>query len=239
VVLVLSVIEVAVNVTVAGAGAVAGAVYVIPVPDALPVAEIVPQFAPVQPAPDKLQLTPLLAGSFFTVGVNTLLPPVRITVFDGVIVSVIPAGVAAVSAMVAVALLVPSLIAVAESVAVAGLGTVIGAVYITAAPEALLAGEIVPPPADTVQFTPLLPGSFATAAVNVDVCPVCIVEELGVTVTEIAPAIGVPPPLWLDPPPHPLIHAFTKIAATHKKCAAPRTDTRIKAFSRYEFNSFL
>jgi len=47
---VASVTEVAVRVTVAGVGAVAGAAY-------FPVASIVPQLAPVQPVPDRLQVT--------------------------------------------------------------------------------------------------------------------------------------------------------------------------------------
>jgi hypothetical protein len=56
---VASAIEVAVRVTVAGAGTVAGAVYVIAVPEALEAADIVPQVAPVHPVPVNFQLTPL------------------------------------------------------------------------------------------------------------------------------------------------------------------------------------
>ena len=58
--LLLSATEVAVRVTEAGLGALAGAVYVTGTPDALDVADSVPQVAPLQPAPDSDQVTPLL-----------------------------------------------------------------------------------------------------------------------------------------------------------------------------------
>jgi hypothetical protein len=51
-------IEVAVKVTVAGFGTVAGAEYVMGTPEALVVAERVPQALPVQPLPASVQLTP-------------------------------------------------------------------------------------------------------------------------------------------------------------------------------------
>jgi hypothetical protein len=54
-----SVTEVAVRVTVAGDGIVAGAVYVIAIPDGLAGAESVPHLEPVHPAPDKAHVTPL------------------------------------------------------------------------------------------------------------------------------------------------------------------------------------
>jgi hypothetical protein len=53
-----SVTDVAVIVTVAGFGAVAGAVYVIGFPEALDVPEISPHDAPLQPSPDNVQFTP-------------------------------------------------------------------------------------------------------------------------------------------------------------------------------------
>jgi hypothetical protein len=62
--------EVAVSVTVAGLGTFAGAVYVIGVPEALAAADSVPQVAPVHPAAESDQLTPLLAESFVTVAVK-------------------------------------------------------------------------------------------------------------------------------------------------------------------------
>ena len=57
--LVASAAEVAVRVTVAGFGMLAGAVYVIAEPEALEVAESFPQAAPVQPVPASVQVTPL------------------------------------------------------------------------------------------------------------------------------------------------------------------------------------
>jgi hypothetical protein len=51
--------EVAVRVTVAGVGRLAGAVYVICAPDALKLADSVPHAAPLQPAPDSAQVNPL------------------------------------------------------------------------------------------------------------------------------------------------------------------------------------
>jgi hypothetical protein len=62
--------EVAVRVTVAGLGTFAGAVYVIGVPEALVVADSVPQAAPEHLAPESAQPTPLFAESFVTVAVN-------------------------------------------------------------------------------------------------------------------------------------------------------------------------
>jgi len=61
--------EVALTVTVGGLGAVVGAVY-------FPVASIVPQLAPVQPVPEKLQVTAWLAPLGLTVAVNCCTPPV-------------------------------------------------------------------------------------------------------------------------------------------------------------------
>ena len=58
-VLLTSATDLAVSVTAAGAGTAAGAVYVMAAPDALEVAESVPQIAPVQPAPVNVHVTPL------------------------------------------------------------------------------------------------------------------------------------------------------------------------------------
>jgi hypothetical protein len=62
--------EVAVSVTVAGDGIVAGAVYVIAIPEGLVDAESVPHLVPVHPAPDNAHVTPLFCVSFATVAVN-------------------------------------------------------------------------------------------------------------------------------------------------------------------------
>jgi hypothetical protein len=66
---VASVTEVAVRVTVPE-GTEAGAVYVIEAPDALLAADSVPHVAPLQPAPESAQVTPLFALSFITVAVK-------------------------------------------------------------------------------------------------------------------------------------------------------------------------
>ena len=66
--LLVSTTDLAVTVTVAGLDTVAGAVY-------FPVASIVPQVAPVQPAPERLQLTAWLAPLGLTVAVNCCTPP--------------------------------------------------------------------------------------------------------------------------------------------------------------------
>jgi hypothetical protein len=60
--------EVAITVTVAGLGAVAGAAYT-------PTELMVPQLAPVQPAPETLQVTAWLAPLGLTVAVNCCTPP--------------------------------------------------------------------------------------------------------------------------------------------------------------------
>jgi len=61
--------EVALTVTVGGLGTLAGVVY-------FPVASIVPQLAPVQPVPERLQVTAWLAPLGLTVAVNCCTPPV-------------------------------------------------------------------------------------------------------------------------------------------------------------------
>ena len=71
---VVSAAEVAVRVTPVGLGWLEGAVYVMGVPDALEVAESEPQAAPVQPAPDRAQVTPLFCESFCTVAVKFCVP---------------------------------------------------------------------------------------------------------------------------------------------------------------------
>ena len=68
--------DVAVTVTVAGVGALAGAVYVIAAPEGLEVADKVPQEAPEQAVPFSDQVTPLFCASFCTVAVMALVFPV-------------------------------------------------------------------------------------------------------------------------------------------------------------------
>lgn len=69
---VLSVTEVATTLRLAGLGAVFGAVYRTLVGVML---ESVPQAAPVQPAPERLQVTPKLEGSFCTLAVKDCVVP--------------------------------------------------------------------------------------------------------------------------------------------------------------------
>jgi hypothetical protein len=72
---VVSATEVPVNVTVAGFGTAAGAEYVIATPEALEAADSVPHVAPLQPEPDRVQVTPLFEGSFATVAVSDWVAP--------------------------------------------------------------------------------------------------------------------------------------------------------------------
>jgi len=158
-VLVPSATEVAVKVTVAGLGTLTGAVYVIAAPDALDGAESIPQVAPAHPAPESVQFTPLFCGSLVTVAVNALVPmPACTLVGVGATITVIAGG--AVTVMVAALDFVAPVTEVAVSVTVAGLGTLAGAVYVIATPEALAAADKVPqvvpvqPVPDKVHVTP-------------------------------------------------------------------------------------
>jgi len=197
--------EVAFNVTVAGAGTLPGAVYVTAEPEALVVGETVPQAVPLQPAPVTVQVTPLPAVSPVTVAVKACVPFTTTLAVgrDSVTPTV---GAAAVNVIVMLADFVASATAVAVSMTVAGLGTVPGAVYVTAVPEALDPGATVPhavplqPAPDTVHVTPLFPKSFATMAVKACVVPTCTLAVATDIATEIAAGGGVLPPL----PPLPL-----------------------------------
>ena len=200
--LVPSATEVAVSVTLAGLGRAVGAVYVIAAPDALAEAEIMPQVAPVQPAPDSVQFTPLFVESFFTVGVKGLVSPTRIVQLAGETLTETPAaGAVAVTVIAAAAVFVPSVTEVAVNVTRAGFGTLAGAVYVSAAPDALLAADNVPqvvplqPLPAKAQVTPWVPLSFNTVAVKTCVRPACTDTVAGDTATETAPTMGVPPPL--------------------------------------------
>jgi hypothetical protein len=186
-----SLTDVAVSVTTAGVGTLAGAVYVIPTPDALAFAESVPHAAPVQPTPLSVQPTPLSCASFVTVALNPCVPPGAITVADaGAIITLIAGG--AVNVMVDAADLVPSVTDVAVSVTPAGVGTLAGAVYVIPTPEALVLAESVPhavplqPPPLSAQLTPLFCASFVTVALNPCVPPgACTLAVFGETATAI------------------------------------------------------
>ena len=85
--LVLSATALAVSTTVAGLGTTFGAVYVIDIPDTLDIADSVPQFAPLHPAPETDQLIPLFWLSPDTVAVIVVLAPVWIEKARGVTVT--------------------------------------------------------------------------------------------------------------------------------------------------------
>jgi hypothetical protein len=67
--------DVAVKVTVAGFGALPGALYVTGTPDALDVADKVPHALPLHPVPDSVQRTPRFLQSCRTRAVNDCVPP--------------------------------------------------------------------------------------------------------------------------------------------------------------------
>lgn len=119
--------EVAVKLTVAGFGILFGPVYVMAAPDADELAEIVPHFAPLQPAPESVQLTPLFCASFCTVAVNVCVPSGKMLVLAGATLTAIAAG-ADVTVTMAVAERVLSATEVALTVRVDGLGRPCGAI---------------------------------------------------------------------------------------------------------------
>jgi len=89
---VASATEVAVSATVAGLGTAAGAVYVTGAPDALDAGVTVPHVAPLQPAPDNVQVTPLLPESFVTVAMKVCVVPTCTTAVASDIATEIAAG---------------------------------------------------------------------------------------------------------------------------------------------------
>jgi hypothetical protein len=136
-------------------------------------------------------------------------PPVATLAVVGETTTTIAGGVVIV--IVAVADFVPSATEIALSVRFAELGTAGGAVYVTEAPEALELAERVPqvaplhPEPASIQLTPLALLSFATVAVNIAACPVCIEAVVGEIATETgvgAGAVGAAGVL-MERPPHP------------------------------------
>jgi hypothetical protein len=119
--------EVAVSVTVGGAGILVGAVYLIDAPDALAPADKVPQALPLQPVPDSAQVTPRFCESFCTVAAKVCVPPTGTLAVSGDNVTTMAVGFAVI-VIVAAADLVLSLTEAAVSVTVAGAGTFAGAV---------------------------------------------------------------------------------------------------------------
>ena len=188
--------DAAVTVTVPAAVARAADVYVTAAPEALVVGEIEPHATPVQFVPDSDHVTPRFCASFETLAVNVCVTaPVARFAVPGVTDTL--GGVDAVSEIAAVADFVPSSTEVAVSVIVP-VGIAPGAVYMTATPEALVAGATVPHALpvqlvpDSIQFTPLFAESFCSVAANVCVPPVTTLAIDGATTREIAePAVSV------------------------------------------------
>jgi hypothetical protein len=98
---------------------------------------------------------------------------------------------------VAVPAFVVSATEVAVSVTVGGVGTPIGAVYNTVAPDALVVGATVPhvaplqPTPDTVQLTPLFRESFVTVAAKFALAPRLTLAVAGKIATPIAGGVVV------------------------------------------------
>jgi hypothetical protein len=141
-------------------------------------------------------ITPADATSFVTVAANASdCPSVNPPRF-GVSVTLIGAPVG-VTVIVAVPAFVLSATEVAVSVTVADDGTLTGAVYVTAAPDALVVGATVPhvaplqPVPDTVQLTPLFCESFVTVAAKFAVAPTVTLAVVGKIATPIAGAAVV------------------------------------------------
>src|SRR6202451_310158 len=118
---VVSVMEVAVNMTVGGLGNAPGAVNIIGVPDALVAADKLPHEAPPHSEPASVQVTPLFEESPVTVAVKVVVAFTATVAFVCERDTEIPAG-AELIVIVAEADFVPSLMDVASIVTVGGFG---------------------------------------------------------------------------------------------------------------------
>lgn len=239
---VVSATDVAVSVTVAGEGTAPGAVYLIAVPDALVAAEIIPQVAAVQPVPDSAQVTPWFAESPVTVAVKLEVPLTTTIAVVCESETATPAVAPAVIVIVAAADFVPSVTDVAVIVTVAGLGTVPGAVYMIAVPDALVVADSEPQPFavahERAQVTPLLALSFVTVAVTACIFPAATLAVVGASVTVTAFELEFPvvPEVEFEPPPQPaspIAIAATVAPATAKilrqlRCPCVRTITLLQ-----------
>jgi hypothetical protein len=157
-----------------------------------------------------LHVTPAPPTSFVTVAVNPAdwFSTNPITLGEIVTLTRL-AGALAVIVIIADADFVPSVTDVAVSVTVAGLGTVAGAVYVTAVPDV---ADSKPQPFavahDNAHVTPFAALSFVKVGVNFCVPPVITEAVVGATVTPITGVGVIPPPpfeplLDVDPPPQP------------------------------------
>src|SRR5271156_2773500 len=99
-------------------------------PEALLAAERVPQVAALQPAPERVQVTPLFALSLVTVAVNGCVNPTCTLAVSGKRLTAIAGGAegAAVIVIAAAAVFVGSVTDVAVSVIAGGVGAFTGAV---------------------------------------------------------------------------------------------------------------
>jgi hypothetical protein len=179
---------------------------------------------------DAVHVTPAPPTSFATVALTASAWFNTNPIAFGEIVTATPAGGGSPAMTVIVAELdfVPSVAEVAVSVTVAGLGTVAGAVYVIAAPEALVVADNDPHPLgvahDAAHVTPFAALSFATVAVKLCVALVATDAVAGDTVT----AIPIVPLLELDPPPHPANTPITvNITAPNKVLRTRHAHTRI------------
>jgi hypothetical protein len=182
-VFVTSASAVAVSVTLAGLGAVAGAVYVTALVVAPP---SVPQAVPLQPAPPSAQETPRFSKSSETIAVKFCVVPTSTVGLAGEMETVIADS----TVTVAVPLRVGSATEVAVTVTVAGAGALAGAVY-----NPLV--EIVPqeaplhPVPDTVHITPLFCASLLTVAANCIVFVTFTEAVVGDTLTATAAEVNL------------------------------------------------
>ncbi|HEX4380492.1 MAG TPA: hypothetical protein VH022_10685 [Candidatus Acidoferrum sp.] len=169
----------------------------------------------------------------------------------GEIVTLTPTGAtgAAPIVIVAEADFVPSLTDVAVSVTVAGLGTVAGAVYVIAAPDALVVGVTDPHSFavahDAAHVTPFAALSLLTVAVKLCVAFGVTDAVVGATVTATTTGVDPTSPVAFDPPPqppnnpipaassptlnnrsHPL-HLRTRIKTVLRYCVIPLVQFRI------------
>ena len=158
------------------------------VPEALELAESVPQVLPLHPAPLNVHVTPLFCPSFETVAVKLCVSPT----FTVAVAGATATEIAGATVIVAAPLCVASVTDVAVNVTVAGDGTAAGGVYVIATPDALEADESVPhvaplhPAPVNAHVTPWFSRSFETVAAKLCVSPKFTVAVNGATATEIA-----------------------------------------------------
>jgi hypothetical protein len=169
------------------------------VPEALEVADKVPQVALLQPEPVSFHVTPLFCESFCTVAVMLPVFPVctELKLLDNATLTSAWDGAVLVIVIFVDADLVVSATDVAVNVRIAGEGLALGAVYVIAVPEALDVADNVPhavpvqPEPVSFQVTPLFCESFCTVAVTLAVLPTCTDPAVLDSVTTIAAGAAV------------------------------------------------